>query len=131
MLKKESKGEKFFCCIPLKVGIWFIEFFVFFLTINYSFVAVLLFFNEYHPPYYPAVLLISLIPIYFAFCIFYVFVNSTTKTGRWRLFIATVMAAVTVLLWIIWQITYITVLYDEEVLYTGMGDKEARGNYGR
>ena len=78
------------------------------MTINYTFVAGLLFFNEYHKVYYPAILLLSLIPLYFAFCLFYVFVNSPTHYGRWRLFIAVILAITTVVLWTTWQCVYIT-----------------------
>ena len=84
------------------MGIWTIEFFIFYLTINYTFTASLLFFNEFFDLYYPAFLLASLIPLYFAFCIFYVFVNATTHGGRWRLFIAVILAIVTVTAWTIW-----------------------------
>ena len=44
-LWRASKGRIFCCCIPLKVGIYFVEFLQFFITLYLFFDAIFMLFN--------------------------------------------------------------------------------------
>ena len=96
----------------MKVGIWLVDFLVIYLTIYLTFVAVLRFFNEYYDGYYPVVLLLTLIPLYFAFGLFYIYTNATSKSGRKKLFCGVILAIVSLVLWITWECIYFCGIYE-------------------
>ena len=116
------------CCCPLYVGIWILTLLVFFITIFYTIDAIVLFFNVYVDIYYPAVLLIVLIPLFFAFGIFILYSEDSTKEGRGRLKIGIILVIFSVVLIALWTLYYYLVLYKYKEVYNGNGDKDDPDN---
>ena len=81
-----------------------------------------LFFNFYVDAYYPAVLLIILIPLFFAFGIFLLYSEDTTKRGRERLKTGIILVIVSVIVIALWTFYYYLILYKYKDIYNGMGD---------
>ena len=75
-IRLQSKGHYFCCCCPIKIGIMFIAFSIFFLTIFYTFTIFMLWANRYLDIWYPLVLLILLAPLYYSSVIFFVYVHT-------------------------------------------------------
>ena len=96
----------------MRVGIWFIDFLIVYLTVYYTFVAVLRFFNEYYDGYYPVILLLALVPLYVAFVLFYIYTNATSKSGRNKLFYGVILAIVSLILWLTWEFVYFCCIYE-------------------
>ena len=76
-----------------------------------------------------AVLFITLVPLYFAFGIFFLYSEDTTKNGRERLKLGVVLVIVAVILIATWTLYYYLVLYSYKDVYNGMGDKGDLENY--
>ena len=96
----------------------------FFITLNYTIDAIMLFYNAYVDTYYPAVLFIVLVPLFFAFGIFLLYSEDTTKEGRGRLQKGIILVIVSVVLIASWTIYYYLILYKYKDVYNGTGDKD-------
>ena len=90
-----------------------------------------LFFNAYVDPYYVAVLFITIVPLYFAFGIFFLYSEDKTKNGRERLKLGVILVIVAVILIATWTLYYYLVLYSYKDIYNGTGNKEDPDNYQR
>ena len=103
----------------------------FFITLYYTIDAIMLFYNAYVDTYYPAVLFIVLVPLFFAFGIFLLYSEDTTKEGRGRLQKGIILVIVSVVLIASWTIYYYLILYKYKDVYNGTGDKDDPENYNR
>ena len=126
---EKSDRRVFYCCCPLYFGIRVIAFFVFVLTVAYTFNAFMLFFNQTIDAYFPIVLILLYIPLYIAFVFYILYTNSDKKSDRYKLFIGTLLVILSVILACIWTCYYINYLYKRRYVWVGTGDMDEWGNY--
>ena len=112
-IRRLSKGQYFCCCCPIYIGIkYVIASTIFFLTLFYTFNICTLWANKYLDIYYPFVLLLLLGPIYYsAYTFIYWGASGKTKEERLLLFWAVIFAMVSVIMYTIWEMIYISFLY--------------------
>ena len=108
---------------------WVVTVFVFYLTIYYTFQTILFVFNQHFDEYFPFYCLLTLVPIWVAFCLFCGYDHSKTKYGRGKIIIALILAIISIILFYTWTFVYILVFYKTEYVYEGMGDTEDKYNY--
>ena len=70
-----------------------------------------------------------MIPLWVAFCFFFIKSHSKKRSGRILLTIGVTLAIVSITLYAIWSIVYIFKFYKEDVVYEGWGDKHNPHNY--
>ena len=73
--------------------------------------------------------MLSLVPIWVAFCLVCGYDHSKTKYGRGKIIIAVILAMLSIILFYTWIIVYIFTFYKKDVVYEGMGDTEDVNNY--
>ena len=129
ILWSKSRGRIFYCCCPLKLGIYLIDFTVLFLAIYVTVEAILLCFNQYIDGWYILVLFICFIPLYWAVVWFFKYTYSDKAEDRNKLKWGCVLALVSIVLYTTWTCIYISHYYSEKNMYLGMGDPEDYGNY--
>ena len=116
-MKRESNGDTYCCCCPLKLGLYFIEFLILYLLVKFTFDAIFLFFNEYYDSSYPAILLLCTVPLYASVFLFCCFFDAPTKSKRRLAFWAVIIAIFAVICYTVWHIIYITSIYERKYVY--------------
>ena len=120
-----SRENRCCCCFPLKCGIFTIVITIFFLFVLYFTLLMFQFYNIYFDTSYCVVclFLLAALGVACAFAIAYLFNDS--KGNRARL----VTACILVMAWAgalcLWNIIYITGIYDQDDVYVGYGDNNA------
>ena len=128
-MRQKSEGRIFCCCCPLSCGIYIITFIIFYLTIDYTIKILFLFFNEYFDWWFAIVLFFCLLPLYWAFGLFWVYMTAERRQDRDYLKIGVLLAAVSIFLVTLWTVIYVSAYYHHSHVYQGIGDAEDTTNY--
>ena len=94
-----------------------------------TFECIFRFFNEYIDSSYVCICLLALIPLYVAIGIFCAYSGSRYRSGRRWLWIACILAILSVLIYFICTIVYFSSEYPEDKVYIGKDDKNNKANY--
>ena len=116
-------------CFPIKCGVVCIGVFSLGLAIilcTYNFFFIL---NEYVHWYFPAVILVLLIPLVIGVFFFVVFFTKDTISSRGKLGPACQLSIISIALCCIWSLVYFIAIYKKDAVYTGYGDPNVFTGY--
>ena len=79
---RERSKNKDICCMPLQVYIWLIVALTYIITLLFTVLTILLFFNEYVETYYAIFMVLFILPLFVACGLNWWYCSNRTKKGR-------------------------------------------------
>ena len=118
------------CCLPLQVFVWCQIVLTYFLTLLFSILTILLFFNEYVEGYYAFLMFLFILPLYGACGINLWYASDKSQKGRAFLKLSCIFVLVSVTLICLWAIMYNWSITPYHEVYIGSGSKK-NGSYSK